>query len=269
MYELSELEQMLVSGGAYGDSEDILVNGYRQTSYSSGFVYYNVYGSGGGSGSGAYHGGGQSTAYADNTSHDVDVNLTPTDLQQQAINYLKNTIIPGLDGAIKSADLNKNIVDADGNIISMKDVAAKWALADIVVDNVDYGPINGGVGATVVDRDASGNVTNVTFHINASGLVKYMGNATADGKTLFPGADKAYSYLLHELAHSTDAGQAMNKSWYAATSEGGGTMTQSEWLKNEQWAWSASRAIGSAINKDVSTYNPPQGTAGDFKVTGG
>jgi hypothetical protein len=72
--------------------------------------------------------------------------------------------------------------------------------------------------------------------------------------------DKALTYFAHELGHATAAGQALN----ASLNVGG--LTAAEWMQNEQFAYSAGKAILDMAGITTPGYTPIEGYGSPFTI---
>lgn len=179
----------------------------------------------------------------------VDLGRDPTQLEQQAIDFLKTVLANG-NTLFNSDTFKQNSAsDGNGNSITGQEVSNFFKNVDILVTTKTYD--NGGVGEAHSRSGPQGH--DVLLEISIAGLVQYMGNPSSNGDVLFPDLNEGLSWLTHEMAHVTQAGQNMNQAYH------NGSVS---WTANEQFAWSGGKAILEMAG--LETFHPPgQGGYGD------
>lgn len=174
---------------------------------------------------------GSGGGYSDSDELTVsrDPSLPPLSAEQQAVvDKLIHRFAEWL-GSLRGLPLGAFFTLPDGSTVTASQLVDRFSNIDFVLFPTGHDFGNGGNGAAVLN---GGNPI----------LMITIGQLANNMTTL----DSAAWYLTHELAHLTDAGQAMNNSMTQFGSPGGAQITSSEWTANEQFANSLGRAIAQA-----------------------
>jgi hypothetical protein len=244
--ELTDEEWSRVSGGfedSGSEAQEIVVTGYRVNRYQSSGGYNYYYTSTASSGTwSTYYGAGSSADYADAASIDIDVKVPMTDQVKADVAELRDSIAKTTEKINALSDTAK-VIMPDNKVITGAELKALWARVDFVITGDNYGENRAGK-VDVVNGNA-------TFHVNASHLHNYAG---WDGGTDF--------YVLHELAHATDAGVkhsgAQWDAYRAATDdslESAEHYAKSDWFKaGEAYANTLAKALAQLSGLPMGAY---------------
>gem|GEM_PF-4660208 len=261
---------MVAGADLEGTMPPLDVNGYPIYGYLS---FY-------GTGSGGYGGGGWDTntndhspdfgtgdtAYPDVSTIDVsEVKLGRplTAEEQAAVDQLRASMTSMLTG-LNSLPAGSYFLMNDGTKVSVDEVIKLLSYTDFQLWPAGTNFGNGGQGMP----DWNGG--NPIFHIDIAALV-----------TLHAQQGGMAYYLLHELGHITQAGRDRNVAMYDPNSPSGTTMTQAEYLANEQWTNALANMIALVIGAPFlgspangygtfnGTYFPNTSTTGGTGGTSG
>jgi hypothetical protein len=173
-----------------------------------------------------------------------------TSEEQAAIDKLKTTGQQNIDALLARLGPNGTIT-VDGKTMTVSELKADWAKTDFVI--VDNSASTGNTSAYGSAGSTNYNYGDPVMTIRVGDLIGYM---TTDASS--------NSYVLHEMAHNSQAGRNINGAMYQASSPGGTTATTAESQYNEQWANTAARAIADAAQAPISS-NP----TGGYLTSGG